>query len=119
MVRRFSAFPAYDVPAVREFPPFDTVKSPAMSRLSVSQIMTSRWSFEHGLRSFQAAEFSAVGLWRPRVAQFGEDKAVELVRELEMPVSSLSWAGGFTGANGASFFDAIDDARRAVRRPAD
>jgi sugar phosphate isomerase/epimerase len=93
----------------------ELVKSPSMSRLAVNQITTNRWSFLEDLITFQSEGFEAAGLWRPKVVEFGEERAIELVRDLGLAVSSLSWAGGFTGAHGASFADAIDDARRALQ----
>ena len=36
-------------------------------------------------------------------------------RESGLAISSLSFAGGFTGLNGSSFFDAVDDARQALQ----
>jgi sugar phosphate isomerase/epimerase len=94
----------------------DSVKSPQMSRLSVNQITTIRRSLRDDLQSYREEGFEAAGLWRPKFAQFDdEERAVELVRESGLTVSSLSFAGGFTGLNQASFFDAVDDARHALR----
>jgi sugar phosphate isomerase/epimerase len=90
-------------------------KSPPLSRLAINQITTHRWSFADDLLHYRAEGFEAAGLWRAKVVEFGEERAIELVRDLGMAVSSLAWAGGFTGSDGASFFDAVDDARRAVR----
>jgi sugar phosphate isomerase/epimerase len=101
--------------SARESSPNESVKSPSMSRLAVNQITTQRWSFLEDLITFQAEGFEAAGLWLPKIVEFGEERAVELVRDLGLTVSSLSWAGGFTGAHGASFADSIDDARRALQ----
>jgi sugar phosphate isomerase/epimerase len=87
-----------------------------MSRLSVNQITTIRSSLRDDLQSYRDEGFEAAGLWRPKFAQFDdEERAVELVRESGLTVSSLSFAGGFTGLNQSSFFDAVDDARQALR----
>lgn len=94
----------------------DSVKSPRMSRLAVNQITTNRWSLQRDLQSYRDEGFEAAGLWRPKFARFdNEERAVELVRESGLTISSLSFAGGFTGLNGASFFDAVDDARQALQ----
>ncbi len=115
MVEQFAASAPYAVHSAPETSQIDSIKSPPSSRFAVNQITTNRWSFLDDLFSYRAAGFEAAGLWRPKVVRFGEERAAELVRDLGLCVSSLSWAGGFTGAHGASFFDALDDAREAVR----
>ncbi len=114
MIEEFASIAACDVSSAMDSVQHDSVKIPAMSRLAVNQLTTVRWSFLEDLHAFRAHGFKAAGLWRPKVVRFGEARAVELVRDLELAVSSLSWAGGFTGANGESFYDAVDDARQAV-----
>jgi len=105
-----------DVRSTVDSVPIDSVKSPRMSRLAVNQITTNRWSLQDDLQSYREEGFEAAGLWRPKFAQFDdEERAVELVRESGLTISSLSFAGGFTGLNGASFFDAVDDARQALQ----
>jgi sugar phosphate isomerase/epimerase len=94
----------------------DSIKSPSLSRFAVNQITTNRWSLEQDVRTYREQGFDAAGLWRPKFARFDhEERAVELVRESGLTISSLSFAGGFTGLNGASFFDAVDDARQALQ----
>jgi len=86
-----------------------------MSRFSINQVTTLRWSFEEDLNSFRELGIDAVGLWSPKVNEVGEEKAIELIRDSGLSVSSLSSAGGFTGSDGTSFFDSVDDARRTLR----
>lgn len=94
----------------------DSIKSPSLSRFAVNQITTNRWSLEQDLQSYRDEGFEAAGLWRPKFARLDdEERAIELVRESGLAVSSLSFAGGFTGHNESSFFDAVDDARQAVQ----
>jgi sugar phosphate isomerase/epimerase len=94
----------------------DSIKSPAMTRLAVNQITTNRWSLEQDLQSYREEGFEAAGLWRPKFARLeDEDRAIDLVRESGLTISSLSFVGGFTGLNGSSFFDAVDDARQALQ----
>jgi sugar phosphate isomerase/epimerase len=66
---------------------------------------------EHGYR--------AIGVWRPKLADFGESKGRELLRELDMSVSSVHWAGGFTGHDGRTFRDSLHDALDAIQITAD
>jgi sugar phosphate isomerase/epimerase len=94
----------------------DAIKSPSMTRLAVNQITTNRWSLEQDLQAYREEGFEAAGLWRPKFARLeDEDRAIDLVRESGLTISSLSFAGGFTGLNGSSFFDAVDDARQALQ----
>ena len=90
-------------------------KSIPMSKLSMNETTTYRWSLLDDVIAYREAGIEAIGVWRPKLSEFGEERGVELIEESGLVVSSLSWAGGFTGSNGQSFQDAIDDARDAVR----
>jgi sugar phosphate isomerase/epimerase len=46
---------------------------------------------------------------------FDREEAVDLLFEMKMKVSSIHWAGGFTGADGRKFVDAVDDGIGAVQ----
>jgi sugar phosphate isomerase/epimerase len=93
-------------------------KSPDMMRLSVNHLTTFAWSLDDELIAYQRGGFRAVGLWRPKLSHFGEERAAELLRESGISVSSLSWAGGFTGTNRWSFEDSLADARTAIKEAA-
>jgi sugar phosphate isomerase/epimerase len=49
------------------------------------------------------------------VLEFGEERAIELLRDSSLDVSTVSWIGGFTGTNGYGFRDSIWDARETIR----
>jgi sugar phosphate isomerase/epimerase len=85
-----------------------------MSRLSISELTTYRWSFEEDVLHYREAGFTALGVWRPKLAEFGEEKGVELLEESGLRVSNLLWCGGFTGSDGRSFREALDDAQEAL-----
>ena len=85
-----------------------------MFRLAVSQFCSYRWSFFQDIVRYSKSGVNAVGLWRQKLDDFGHDEAIDLLSEMQMEVSSLSWAGGFTGSNGISFQSAVDDAIEAV-----
>lgn len=89
--------------------------APATSlRISLSQLTTLRWSLLDEVIQLKASHYDAIGLWRPKIADIGEDLASEVIRDAGLGVSSLSFVGGFTGVNGLSFEDAVDDARDAI-----
>ncbi len=56
----------------------------------------------------------ALGVLRKRVWQYGAVRVAELLQRRHVPVSSLSWAGGFTGAQGFSYQEAVDDGLLAL-----
>ena len=86
-----------------------------MDRLSINEVTTYRWSFEDDVVNYRAAGIPAIGVWRQKVTDFGDEKAIELLTESGLKVSSLLWAGGFTGSDGRSFRDSIADGAEALR----
>lgn len=86
-----------------------------MARLSMNEMTTFRWSFEEDVANYVAAGFTAMGVWRQKLSDYGEDKGIELLAARQMAVSNLLWAGGFTGSDGRSFRESIDDALEAIR----
>lgn len=85
-----------------------------MQRLSVSEFSSFRWSFFQDVVKLSNLGFGSIGLWRSKVTDYGIEEAADLLSEMHASVSSLSWAGGFTGSNGVSHKDAIEDAIEAV-----
>ena len=57
-----------------------------------------------------------MGLWREKIADYGEEKARELLQESGLAVSNLLWAGGFTGSDGRSYREGVWDAAEAIRQ---
>lgn len=90
-----------------------------MLRLAVNELSTYRWSFEEDVLNYSAAGFGAIGIWRPKLMDYGEEKAVELLREHNLKISSLQWIGGFTGSDGRTYRDSFHDALDAIQLAAD
>lgn len=86
-----------------------------MARLSMNELTTYRWSFEEDVERYAQAGIPAIGVWRQKLSDYGESKGVELLAEKGLAVSNLGWAGGFTGSDGRTYRDALDDAFEAVR----
>src|SRR5438105_4825291 len=86
-----------------------------MPRLSMNEMTTYRWSFEEDVQHYQAAGFEGMGVWRDKLSDFGEEKGCDLLAESGLAVSTLMWAGGFTGSDGRSYYEAIDDGLDAIR----
>lgn len=86
-----------------------------MASLSVSETTTFRWSFEEDVHRYHAAGIPAIGVWRQKLSDFGEEKGAELIADCGLQVSHLFWAGGFTGTDGRSYKASLDDAGEALR----
>lgn len=86
----------------------------ATLKYSVSQITTCRSSLESDLQYWKQAGIPAIGLWRRKLDDVDSSGAIDLIRESGLQVSSLSFAGGFTGSNGFKDREAVEDAVDAV-----
>jgi sugar phosphate isomerase/epimerase len=86
-----------------------------MARLSMNEMTTYRWSFDEDVHEYRTAGIPAIGVWRRKLTDFGEEKGIQLLAEGGLPVSNLLWAGGFTGSDGHTFRESIDDAAEAIR----
>lgn len=86
-----------------------------MVKLAINELTTYRWSFEEDVLALSELGFKGIGLWRPKLVEYGTEKAVELLSEHQLEVSSVSWAGGFTGSDGRSYHDSLCDALDAVQ----
>ena len=89
-----------------------------MAKLSVNETTTFRWSFEEDVAHYAAARIPAIGVWRQKLSDCGERKAIELLAQSGLDVSHLFWAGGFTGSDGRSFRASVEDAADALRTAA-
>jgi sugar phosphate isomerase/epimerase len=85
-----------------------------MFDVAISQLTTIRWELAQELAHFTEHGFSAVSLWRPKVSDAGIDGTAAALARTGMRVSSLQWAGGFTGSDGRSFRESVADAAEAI-----
>lgn len=86
-----------------------------MARLSMNEMTTYRWPFEVDVVRYLEAGIRAIGVWRQKLADYGEAEGIALLAERGMSVSNLLWAGGFTGSDGRTYRDSLEDAEDAVR----
>jgi sugar phosphate isomerase/epimerase len=89
-----------------------------MAELSMNETTTFRWSLEEDVANYAVAGIPALGIWRQKLSDCGLAKAQELLAASGLKVSHLFWAGGFTGSDGRSYRESVDDAREAVRSAA-
>lgn len=83
--------------------------------LSMNELTTYRWSLEDDVTRFAEAGYEAIGVWRRKLSDYGEERGVDLIAESGLSVSNLQWAGGFTGSDGRSAEEALRDAEHAIR----
>ncbi len=86
-----------------------------MTLLSMNEITTYRWSFEEDVEKYQQAGYRAIGVWRHKVGDWDQDEAIECLARSGLAVSNLSWAGGFTGSDGRTLTESVEDAIDAIR----
>ena len=86
----------------------------ARFRLAVSQLTTLRWDLPEELCHCVEHGFDAISLWRTKVSDVGIGAARELLQQAGVRVSSLHWAGGFTGSDGQTFEESLADCHEAI-----
>ncbi len=88
------------------------MRTSTQRRISICQFSTFRWTFEEDVIRYATHGFKNIGIWRRKL---DEDclAAIDLLYEAKMSVSSVHWAGGFTG-DGQSFSNAIEDGVEAI-----
>jgi sugar phosphate isomerase/epimerase len=89
-----------------------------MAQLSISETTTYRWSFEEDVAGYAAAGIPAMGAWRQKLSDCGQSRALELLDQSGLKVSHLLWAGGFTGSDGRTYRESVEDAADALRTAA-
>jgi sugar phosphate isomerase/epimerase len=86
-----------------------------MDRISVNEVSTFSWNFLEDVVRYSTFGFGGIGVWRHKISDFCDQTVSELIRTSRLKVSSLQWVGGFTGNDGLSFAEAIEDAISAIR----
>jgi sugar phosphate isomerase/epimerase len=99
------------------FTKFTSEKLPrhVLARLSLNQMTTPRWCLEEDLENYSDIGLSAIGLNWQKLDDTALSAEVDRIRRSRLRVTSLGWCGGFTGAGGQSYPDAIQDAFRKLR----
>ena len=81
----------------------------------MNEMTTYRWSFSEDVLRYVEHEISAIGVWRQKLSDYGEERGIDLLAENKLAVSNLMWAGGFTGSDGRSYRESVADAEEAIR----
>lgn len=86
-----------------------------LAQFAVNQVCTYHWTLPQDLERYVAAGLPAIGIWRQKLDDYGEEAGIALIQQSGLKVSSLMWAGGFTGSDGRSFDESLEDAAHATR----
>ncbi len=86
-----------------------------MHRIAINEVSTFRWNFREDVARYRVYGFGGIGLWRHKVGDYCAQTIANELRLNQLQVSSVQWAGGFTGSDGLSFSEAIEDAESAIR----
>jgi sugar phosphate isomerase/epimerase len=86
-----------------------------MTLLSMNEITTFRWSLDEDVENYRVAGYQAIGVWRQKLIDGDEDQVIDLIAGSGLTVSNLAWAGGFTGSDGRTLAECVDDAAEALR----
>lgn len=82
--------------------------------LALNGTTTLRWTLEEDVAYCQRERWPGIGVLREKVDDLGEAQSIALLSGSGLKVSSLSWAGGFTGSDGREYAESMEDARRAI-----
>lgn len=85
-----------------------------MFTVAISQLTMSRWELPAEVAHLADRGFEAISIWRPKASDMGLDESAAILSRSGIRVSSLQWAGGFTGGDGRSFAESVADAREAI-----
>jgi len=88
--------------------------SPGIERLSLNQITAERASLAEAIEACARHGVPYIAVWRHKLAETGLDRAVRLVRDAGLVVSSVCRGGMFPAATHAEREARIEDNRRAV-----
>ena len=83
-------------------------------RIAVSQLATLRWGLAEELCHYTEHGFDAISLWWPKLSDLHLFEARELLDSAGVRVSSIQWPGGFTGSEGQTFQESLEDAYEAI-----
>ena len=85
-----------------------------MFHVAISQLTMSRCELPEEIASLAGHGFECLSLWRAKLSDIGHTAAASMLTEAGIRVSSLQWAGGFTGGDGRTFAESIEDAVEAI-----
>jgi sugar phosphate isomerase/epimerase len=85
-----------------------------MIRASISEFSTYRSELPEEIAQLVRHGFDSIALWRTKLSDIGPGEARTLLDTAGIRASSLLWGGGFTGGDGRSFRESLDDVREGI-----
>lgn len=85
-----------------------------MIRASISEFSTYRSELPEEIAQLVRHGFDSIALWRTKLSDVGAAEARALLDTAGIRASSLLWGGGFTGGDGRSFRESLDDVREGI-----
>lgn len=85
-----------------------------MFHAAASQLTAPRWELSEELPRLAARGFDALAIWRHKLSDLGPTESRRLLGRFGVRVSSVQWAGGFTGGDGRTFEESVADAAEAI-----
>jgi sugar phosphate isomerase/epimerase len=89
-----------------------------LARLSFNQYTCKPWSLEQAVAACVKREIPAIAVWRDKIAEAGLPRAVAMVRDAGLRVSSVCRGGFFPSPDAAERARRLDDNRRAIEEAA-
>lgn len=90
-----------------------------MIRASISEFSTYRGELPEEIAQLVRHGFDSIALWRTKLSDVGAAEARALLDTAGIRASSLLWGGGFTGGDGRSFRESLDDVREGIATAAE
>jgi hypothetical protein len=87
-------------------------------QVGLNQLLLHTLSLDEQIAVAVELGVESLGLLRLSLWRYGDERAGDRLRDAGLGVSSLSWAGGFTGTAGFTFREAVADGRQALREAA-
>jgi sugar phosphate isomerase/epimerase len=85
-----------------------------LHRLAVCEMSTRHWTFEDDVLHYRAAGIPAMAAWYHKLQDYGEDKAIDLLQEHPLAVSSLWFGGAFIDPDELRAGDPVADTIEAL-----
>lgn len=85
-----------------------------VSRLSLNQITTPRWSVKEAVDACLRRGIGCIGLWRHKIQELGLSESIRAVRDSGMRVSSVCRGGMFPAESAEERRRRVEDSFRAV-----
>ena len=89
-----------------------------LTRLSLNQATTKRWTLAEAAEGCARAGIPWIGVWRDRLAEVGAERAGRLLRDAGLRCSGLCRGGMFPAATAEERRARIEDNRRAIEEAA-